>query len=498
MKVVKAMPLKKKNRFEHKLYRACFGLGLNLIDITSLVQINDLPEVACWGYDKKTGEQFIYVNSKTLRLPVPLIQMVLRHEILHAAGYDTIGGGKEHELVNLALDVAINFVIYHAHRSQMRSLSQRIYPKASQQSALVLAQCHVERAHIKDPVLQQQWHDIWYNDRVPSPTAIYYQLLTDVPVVTIQMIGESNPFQSKDDGQIVLRKKAPDTESSDSESGTADGDTAGDQNDPSAQSSASPTDHESPQAKRDRRRKIAKLGERLWAKTKERLGEHVFSDCASEFFQTEDVQAEGATSAEVQAFLNRLELYQELDDTTRRVIEALGGLPSCQLYPQQLTKRSLVYIAAGLQRFIPFYWNRTPEQRKPRIAVYVDTSPSMDNFKQEEVYLMDQLASYFPTKIFCFAGSVQEIALSEFAAGKYPAGASTSFTDALEHFLAQSDDEACIFFTDGESGLTDEIQQRFVEARRRLFAVYFSNTQGQTITSSLDQIAEQTTQIHVV
>lgn len=476
---------KRKGVKTHKLYKACSLLGINLLEVTQYVKISDLPEVACWGHDKHSHEQFIYVNAKTLRLPIPMISLILRHEILHAAGYDKIGGAKHHELANLVLDTAINFVLHQGYRDPMRKLAERIYPEESKQTPLALVQPHLNPAEIQSGELQKLWSSIWLTNTVPAPTSLYYKLLMEVPnclkiVIEIQPM---NPFREQEDGDAVLRGKPKKDKDKDKDGkDEKDG---------------------------KRKGKFDKLAKKLVEEAIREAGKHrakqnnargslsdMFSDLKSELFDEVDVHKEEVESNRVKQFIDRLAIYQQLDDTTRRITDAIGGKPAAQPYPYNLTRRSLTYVAAGIMKYFPVYWNLIPESYKPRLAVYIDTSPSMDSFKEHEVYLIDNLADYFPTKIFTFAGSVKEVELQQFAQGKYPQGSSTSFDAAIEHFLKQTDFEVAIFFTDGESSVNDPNTKNFQRSRRRLFVVYFSHHKA-PLKSDLDRLAEQRMQLEI-
>ena len=458
---------------EAKLMRVCAGLGINLIEITSLVKISDLPDVAAWGHSKcdhDKDEEFIYINPKTLRMPPDLIELILRHEILHAAGYDQVAGAKDQHLVNLVLDVAINFVLHEAYSMKMNKLSRRIYPKETIASPLALVQPHLLPLWISDPVINKLWSSIWQASprTVPSPTGLYYELLLSVPQFREQLVAVIliNPFGAREDETAQLRKrptKKPD---------------------PNKPSTGAP---DKPQSK------FKPIAERIGKKLERELRSAVsrfWSQLKSELFE-EDLGAGQQTETEsIRQFLSQLTVMQQLDETSQTIITSLGGAPRMQVYPMRLTRLSQIHAAMGLHRIFPFYWNKTPEAKKPRLSIYLDTSPSMDGFVKHEVYVIEQLREFFPTTIFAFSGAVEEVDVDRVVKGKLPRGYSTSFDAVIEHFLKDRADECCVIFTDGESGVTSQNQQAFKESGRRLFAIYFSSY-SDTVTSSLDDLAEQ-------
>ena len=201
------------------------------------------------------------------------------------------------------------------------------------------------------------------------------------------------------------------------------------------------------------------------------------------------VQKKAFDCETIEDFISRIASRQTIEEACHRIVDALSASSTCQLYPYQLSRLGLVYLACGVSDTVPIFWNRMPESRKSRLAVYIDTSPSMDRYKDKEVFVIDRLKGYFPTQAFCFAHDVMEISLEDFARGDYEEGYSTSFDAVIEH-LVQSRYEVGIVFTDGYSDISAGNQEKFRQSRKRLFTVYFSNNGD--IESELDKLSEQT------
>jgi hypothetical protein len=100
--------LELKTMNDAKLIDACRTLGISLLEISRFVQVSDDVEVACWGYEVATGQNYIYINPKTLRLSTEFIALILRHEVLHYAGYADMHHVKNHDFENLLMDMVIN------------------------------------------------------------------------------------------------------------------------------------------------------------------------------------------------------------------------------------------------------------------------------------------------------------------------------------------------------------------------------------------------------
>ena len=105
-------------------------------------------------------------------------------------------------------------------------------------------------------------------------------------------------------------------------------------------------------------------------------------------------------------FIERLDIRQKLNEVSISMIRALDGASSCQLYPYPLSRLGIIYMAWGISKIVPIFWNKTPEAKKNKLAIYIDTSPSMDSFKEEEVFLVNELKDSLPSRIYAFAGDV--------------------------------------------------------------------------------------------
>jgi hypothetical protein len=447
-----------------KLIDVCRLLSITMLEVAKFVQLSDKVDVACWGYDLRKKENFIYLNPRMLKLPAEMVALILKHEILHYAGYKGLHFFKDRELENIVLDVCINKILFLAEREKMAMLCRRIYPKETINTALVLARADISNdKRIKDDNLRELWKEIWQNDEVPNPTSLYFRLIQYEREITGMRIGfsgkragdcKNNPFRGEDNSDILFR--------------------------------------EEPDDKGDKFTELEKeiledIGMKIPYPQRE-----AFSDQVSSLFSQHFVKKKAFSIAEVSDFIKRLQIMQQLDDTSNKINSALNGKIRRDLYPYNLSRLSIIYAACGINNFLPVYFNKIPEGRKPNIAIYVDTSPSMDDYKEYEIYLVESLQEDFPTKIFLFAGDVMEISTNEFAEGNYESGYSTSFDAVIEH-LINIDYECGLIFTDGYSSINGENKEKFNKCGKRLFTVYFNYDS----TSDLDKLSEQVMNIQV-
>lgn len=369
--------------------------------------------------------------------------MILKHEVLHYAGYKNLEHAKDFTKANIAFDIVINKILSLAHQREMKALCRRIYPAETKNNILVLCRPDVNPDEIR--INKRLWLSIWDNDEIPSPASIYYQIAspgrtTDNPFMVVGVAPKD----------IVFRR-IPDS------------------------------------AKDDR---FNEFSSQVVDIVKDTISNNGYS--ATQFSATfrkifVDKQSFDCTS--VAEFISRIESRQTLEDACMRIVSALDNRSTCQLYPYELSRIGVIYMACGVSNRVPIFWNKTPESKKSKLAIYIDTSPSMEGYQEKEVFLIDKLKSYFPTKVHCFANDVKEISLDDFANGNYEEGYSTSFDAVIKHLL-DSRYDAGVVFTDGFSYINQTNEEKFKQSGKRMFTVYFSDN-GE-IESELDKICEQT------
>jgi hypothetical protein len=430
-----------------KLVQACNGLGLNLLEVAKFVRIDARPVIACWGYDLLKKGHYIFINPKVLRLPVGHIRLILKHEILHYGGYRNLQSARNFQKANIAFDIVINKILTLAQEKDMRALCRRIYPPETKHSILVLARPDVNPDELK--AYKKSWQEIWNNPEIPSPASIYYQLASPRDIA-------GNPFRVCFAGSSdILFRQIPDN--------TPDN-------------------------------ALESLSVKVIDHTLKLIHNRGFSMTKlNKAFKQIFVSKTAFDSTSVEEFISQIESRQTLESACAGIIAALSNQSVCQLYPYQLSRIGVIYAACGVSDKVPIFLNRMPEAHKSRLAIYIDTSPSMECFQGKEVFLIDRLREYFPTRIHCFAHDVQEISLDDFANGNYEEGYGTSFDAVIEH-MVKSRYDAGVIFTDGLSGVNASNARLFRQSRKRLFTVYFSDC-GEA-DSQLDQLCEKTITIN--
>ncbi|HAS16385.1 MAG TPA: hypothetical protein DCR39_00400, partial [Nitrospiraceae bacterium] len=547
-----------------KLFEAAGSLDITVLDCQKLITIEDDVGIACWTYNHATKEEKIIVGPEGLELTTRHLEFVLRHELLHKylfKGYSLVL--HDHTLMNIALDICINRVLYDEYKEEFEEFCNVIYGKypGNRQNPLVLAWAGIDPSTIEDEKLRTLYHKIWKTKHNPSPKALYYTLLehgvSEREMIKVEGLDPFGiPVKGKDrelgnqkggktqkngegasdeeegkgtakggkksegDGQLKTGEQNNAGDDKDIEHGDASGE--GDKSDKeddkkgfgkSGKDKVEDKKGSGGEGTSGYRRQIPSEGledtntedkfEKKAINTlgKKRQGDG-FSAAVSKWFETIEIEKKECATSDVEEFIKRIETTDTLDEVATRITSAIIYDTRVQFYPYRLTRAGYVYVNTGISDLLHRYYNRSSDRRKPRLNIYVDTSPSMWNFKEKEVFLIERFRDLFPTTFYVFAGEVKEFLIDDFIKGKYPMGASTSFDSVIEHFIS-SEAECAVIFTDGESSVNRDNSKRVLEYRKRLFTVYFNGTYSKDISghkkvqSDLDGISEAVMQIDV-
>lgn len=493
----------------YPLLKAASELEITVLECQKLITISDEVNIACWSYNTKTGEEKIIINPEILNFPPKYLEMVLRHEILHKYLYKGYSPTlHDHQLLNIALDICINRLLFSVYKDAFVSFCNTIYSKNSEnrQNILALAWAGLVPEKIEDEKIRNLYKKIWEGQRVPSPKEIYYSLLSQdidpTRVGSIPFAGTSigtglgagagrgnSPDEGQGDGKKEKRKRNKKGGKYIDEDGSS-GDEE-DDGDDGIILRGIPDDYGQHEVGKPEDKVLKGLGE---------IGESQgggFSNAVSDWLKIIQVKRKECETSELEDFLNRIESVDILDEVSTRIINAITGATQRQLYPYRLSRAGFVYLNAGISDILHQYWNRTVEGRKTKLNIYVDTSPSMYPFREQEIFIIERFRDLFPTTFYVFAGKVEEFLVDEFIKGKYRGGGSTSFDSVIEHFI-DSDAECGVVFTDGKSSVSMHNRSNFKMSRKRLFTVYFNDAQkNQQIKSHLDYISEAVMQINV-
>ncbi|MBE0426931.1 MAG: hypothetical protein IBX72_09830 [Nitrospirae bacterium] len=503
----------------YPLLEAASELEITLLECQKLITISDEVNIACWSYNTKTGEEKIIINPEILNFPPKYLEMVLRHEILHKYLYKGYSPTlHDHQLLNVALDICINRLLFSVYKDDFVNFCNTIYSKNSEnrQNILALAWAGLDPEEIKDEKIRNLYKKIWKGQRVPSPKEIYYSLLSQD--IDPTQVGGPIPFAGRSIGKGLGKGDKGEAKGEDkgrgngTDEGQGEGrkgngkrkkkgnkyiDKDGSLGDEEDNGDDGIVLREIPDD--DGQHEVDKSEDKIWKGLGD-IGESQgggFSNSVSDWLKIIQVERRECETSELEDFLNRIESVDILDEVSTRIIHAITGATQRQLYPYRLSRAGFVYLNAGISDILHQYWNKTVEGRKTKLNIYVDTSPSMYPFREQEIFLIERFRDLFPTTFYVFAGKVEEFLIDDFIKGKYPGGSSTSFDSVIKHFI-DSDAECGVVFTDGESSVSMHNRSNFKMSRKRLFTVYFNDAQrNQQIKSDLDYMSEAVMQINV-
>lgn len=407
-------------RIELKLTRVFHNLGLSFAEGKGLVEVTDRIETACWGI-ADNGREFIWVNPQLCRsFGIAELTEVLRHEFLHRSLYDGVQEQFSNDaLSNIVLDIVINKILYLGDRQAMSSLSRRVYPAASFETLVALANCAVPRGKLPEE-LADLYEEIWDRPEVPNPSSLYYRLvrLSSRTGSRYRFYGEPRRSEGRR-GNGDLGRYA-----------------------------RSPADQA-----RNRREAAASI-------------DRIVREYGSEELRRR--------RDEVADFISRQRLIGRLTEAAGRLESQLLPGGSLTPYPLLLSRLGVTYVALGVSDATHLYHNRERARANARVAVYVDASGSMQEHLSRVVWIVDHL-SELSMLLFSFDTAVHELGAGDLRAGTVPGGGGTDFTAVLEHFAGLSVDvESALIFTDGLAEVTEQAAGELAESGRQVYTILFN------------------------
>ena len=496
-------PLNTDDDEAYPLIEAASNLEISMLECQELIVTGEEADIACWYFNPETKEEKIIIGPEGMKLSSEQLEMVLRHEILHKYQYKGFAPSlHNHELMNIALDVCINRLLYNTYPEKFKDLCDTIYGKypENRHNILALAWAGLDPESIQDEEIKRLYKKIWISGNILSPREIYYSLLEGCfDEKHFKACAVSNPFGggkgTKDRGKGKIVKGKGKSKDGENDAEGEDNDIGKGEED--GQGSVCVRKMTEEQIEDSDTGKIEKKIRDGFKKARAKGGRGGgFSNVISDWFDVVEAERESCKTSELEDFLNRIETVDVLDEVSSKITNAIIGLTQTQLYPYRLSRAGYVYLNTGISDIFHKYWNRVLEGRKQRLNIYVDTSPSMYWFREQEIFLIERFRDLFPTTFYVFAGQVKEFLIDDFIQGKYPTGSSTSFDSVIEH-LAGSEAECGVIFTDGLSSISLVNRNKLKLSRKRLFTVYFSMEKAKKVKSDLDYISETVMQIDI-
>lgn len=426
-----------------KIHQALGRLGVSFAEVFQMVDFDPELDTACWVFHEKTQRQQILLGPAVTALDLSSIEMVLRHELLHASTYNHFHQRfLDQELANLVEDICINRLLFECYPDKMLKLSLQIYTDETRQSIVALPDCSADPNLLENLQWRELWHYIWDKDemgnpREINPASLYYRLLE------IRNQSKTGSFLIPLPMGLSVHRPLP--------------------------------------------------GQGFSQPVEKAMNQNIISmrnqgstPSMAEFnsFLATQVQFR---SDEVLRFIESIKVDRIVSESSQKIRELVIEEMS-ELYPMYPTRRGLVYLVAGLSDHFMLYHNRYSISRPVRLALafYVDISGSM-------TYYFSAINSFLkavfdvPLKVKLFDTAVREISAEKFLAGKFKAGGGTDFNRVLQDFAEDDEVGSAIVFTDGEADVSKESGDLFDASGKRLFAVYFSDTSEEAPASKLNR-----------
>ncbi len=497
-----------KETFGKKLAKACSELSISWLDAQRVLEIVEpgdekrlgvprIPSIAAWIHGR--GRDRIMINLDCKGFTYNQMRLVVMHESLHRCGLASTHLANKHaELANIVFDAIINKILFNSSVGFDNCIGRIYKPELVGNGLLrlVLPGTHHERAKCStgdryrypptppgptgewarmdntalslyaefepiDPKYKDIHDAVWKSHEMPNAMSIFYRLLATATEIEVIKYSIENPFG----GRYIEPR---------------DGQDAGEAQDGDAQEEAQELDDGTVS---DDIQKIAKDNEKYFSADRAYCNEQT-SVFRKLFINPEDVE-----TAAMKQFILQLETQQKmnkfLDDIS--IFADQFTRDPYVIYP---TAETITMMAAGITDLTRMFYNNSGSQLST-FAAYIDTSPSMDPFRNKMVGMVGNIMDILPTDIYTFGGSVHECNTEKFVKGEYERHMSTYFNCVVEH-LIEEDMEGAVIFTDGYSDVTPEWQEKFRKAGKKMFAVYFHETEPFEGCETLNEICEAT------
>lgn len=226
---------KQKKKLEEKLISAIGKLGISWASYSSLIEFKDnirgqkIP-IAYWTYNTKSKKEKIVINPDiALKLTIQELSLVIQHEILHKAMYRGIEGADNDDIKQIAMDAAINKILFMSTKKSMIKLCDKFYQGNARYGISCL--CNPSTTNDEYDLLKENLKEVFkeiylcrdgytcrnavenlpnrelnykLNKHVPDPISLYYSLSAILEENQIEEFKDGSPFymeMSSDDSQ---------------------------------------------------------------------------------------------------------------------------------------------------------------------------------------------------------------------------------------------------------------------------------------------------------
>ncbi|MHA2216929.1 MAG: hypothetical protein ACXACY_13375 [Candidatus Hodarchaeales archaeon] len=428
-------------RLHNKLIRVLCKAGLSWSQWIHLIEIadyiNGVPiTTACWCYNEITKKERIIFSRRLLKqLPVQLLIIVLRHEMLHKALYRGTKNVANHELLNYCLDAIINKTLWMSTPKEAVKLGNILFPKQGSKPGIgrygVMSIMNpgletsevgnlpknirkiweelwwvgeIEKKKIKKFPVNMTCHDWWKksngeigNPDLPDPMDLYYRVSSLLSTEQKEEIKQEYAY-------IKATQPIPKDQQEDGQgqNGDQDGDQDGTESDKDKEGGKSKKGGKGKKNKKgkskdhlrggkDKKRAVDKItlthekesADVVLGKIRTRGGGFSNYSAAEAIFAKYIYEQQATAMNDINAFIARWETMHQVEAAVNDIYGTFRSQSTIQPFPMDLTRLGMELVALGVSGpELPFYFNNQEqgEGGKKKICCYFDTSPSMDSF----------------------------------------------------------------------------------------------------------------------
>lgn len=173
-------------RLHSTVVEALYRLKKYFPDVKVRFKYNSSVPIAACVFDTRSSEYVILINpSSAAMFPPEELALIFAHELLHFFRYDGLEVCEPYVnpiLLNIALDAAINRVLYSLDPYSALSLFRRLYGSVPTDAfAILTPEPEPSKPRHPDWVIEL-WKYVWKSEEPPSPAAIYYALVKHIKV----------------------------------------------------------------------------------------------------------------------------------------------------------------------------------------------------------------------------------------------------------------------------------------------------------------------------
>ena len=510
-----------RRRLENKLMRVITKAGVSWASWSSLVEIADtinghpLPfETAAWIYNEHTKQERIVFTPKILKeLPVNLLILVLKHELLHKSMYRGTQNVGNLELLNFALDASINKILWLSNPKQAAKLGSWIVPPNSDGRsdihAVLNPDVRTKDLADMDTRLRSIVEDIWWvenfekdfdtgltidkgrtccehydvhqtfgNHKVPDPLTLYNKLAALLS------------REQKEEIKKIYSFIGADEEGKESNAGNqTDCPRGGPKNIRAVDKNTI-----------DAEKRFA--NEVLYAIEKEGRkqdggryrggkGYSAYTDMHA-FFEQYVYSKKNAETEGLNDFINRWETLKQVEGICHTIHNTFRKVSSIEPFPNELTRTGLELVALDVSGpDLPYFFNIASQGdgAKKKVCCYFDCSPSMDAFIPYMLHIVDYIDGCEEAEIsggkykgrYIFSEKVKGIPENkweDFKQGEIRGGCGTSFEAVALHAIERIENDQVdiiLVFTDGFSYINEDVVKKFNDSGKKCYTIYFSH-----------------------